>query len=111
MKLLLVLVLSCLVFAACDKDNEPNPDYLELIADIPSDTYSQADVFQNVAPEIYGAWEVIGSSGGLAGTGYEQDFDVLLIKPNDIFGVVRNDSLLTTGQIFLGTDTLENPLV
>ena len=86
----------CLVLViACSKT-----DFLPRFDAIPADNYFDADILSDHS-EIYGKWEVIGTSGGFAGTGYPIDFDELHIKPNAIFGIVRNDSLLTTGKIDL----------
>ena len=54
---------------------------------------------------LYGTWKVTGTSGGFAGQGYTPNFSHLVIKPYGIFGVVRNDSLISTGKITLKTQT------
>jgi len=44
---------------------------------------------------------VVRTSGGFVGSGYTKDFDYLILKKNGIFGIVRNDSLLTSGKLTL----------
>lgn len=86
------------IFFACKKDNTGG-QLIKLLDTVPARQYYYDDIFKNISPEIYGTWKVIGTSGGFAGNGYPPDFDYLLVKPNAVFGIVRNNSLLTTGKL------------
>jgi hypothetical protein len=59
------------------------------------------DIIPTQFTGIYGKWEVTGTSGGLNGTGLKKDFDYLILKKNGIFGIIRNDSLVTYGKLTL----------
>ena len=105
-KAFLLFALALAIFSCCKED--PALAYLKMLDHIPANTYNEQDVIANSGfPQMNGVWEVIGSSGGFTGAGYGADFDYLLIKPNAIFGIVRNDSLITTGQI----EVLDDPNV
>ncbi|MDP4228352.1 MAG: hypothetical protein Q8910_18525, partial [Bacteroidota bacterium] len=54
--------------------------------------------------DIYGDWRVTGTSGGFTGMGYRKDFDYLVLKPNGIFGIIRNDSLIAFGKMIVSQD-------
>ncbi len=95
---------------SCKKDNL-GQGLLDLLDNIPADKYYATDPLQDDAGQLYGVWEVTGTSGGITGGGYTQDFDYLLVKPNAIFGIVRNDSLLATGKVELQDSTATEPLV
>ena len=90
---LLLLLISC----------DDSIDYVDGFDMISADKYYPNDILID-HEEIYGKWKVIGTSGGFTGNGYPIDFDELHIKRNAIFGVVRNDSLLTSGKIELLND-------
>ena len=72
---------------------------------------SRTDPFAGKYSGINGIWEVVGTAGGIHGGGYPPDFELLLVKPNAIFGIVRNDSLLASGKIEIQSDTLSDLLV
>jgi hypothetical protein len=81
---------------------------------ITSDKYYSTDIIPDSAKDIYGTWKVLGTSGGFTGMGYKKDFDYLLLKPNAIFGIVRNDSLIGFGKLSLNPDNtfhINNSLV
>lgn len=97
----------CLLFfsallSCCRNDCETN--LLAPLDAIPETKYFGSDPFSDKHSDIYGAWKVVGTAGGIHGGGYAPDFDLLLVKPNAIFGIVRNDSLLTTGKIAVQND-------
>lgn len=97
-KSLLLTMLALAVFSCCKDD--PSVGYLKMIDDIPANKYYDHDVLADKGFEqLNGVWKVSSTSGGFTGAGYTPDFDYLLIKPNAVFGIVRNDSLITTGQI------------
>ena len=104
MKQFLFLCAALFFLTACDDDNQPDPPQTDLLAKLDfltADTYRSTDMLELFFPGFYGVWEVTGTGGGFAGTGYEQDFDVLLLKSNHIYGLVRNDSLVAYGQLQL----------
>jgi hypothetical protein len=68
------------------------------------DTYYLKDFVPERFSNIYGKWKVISLSGGFIRTGAKSDFDFLVFKKNGIFGIIRNDSLLTYGKITLLPD-------
>lgn len=94
----------------CQKE-ETSAGYLHLLDHISALQYYPEDPFANNYSYLNGVWEVIGTSGGFHGGGYPPDFDYLLIKPNAIFGIVRNDSLLAAGQIEFTVDPVYELLV
>lgn len=49
----------------------------------------------------YGNWKAVSTSGGFDGSGFTLDFDHLVLKPNGIFGVVQNDTLIAYGKTVL----------
>jgi len=105
MRYLIFSILSItILFTGCTKDTtNPNSvgDYRAQFDAIPIDRYYDNDILSENNLEISGTWKFESSSGGFHGGGYTPDFDLLLLKPNAIFGIVRNDSLLATGKIEL----------
>jgi hypothetical protein len=79
--------------------------YSILLDSVSTKKYYSKDLLSQQNSEIYGTWKVIGTSGGFIGTGYTPDFDYLVIKPNLIFGIIRNDSLITSGKIVIKSQT------
>ncbi|MEN0003898.1 MAG: hypothetical protein AAF798_07130 [Bacteroidota bacterium] len=96
----LILFISALflatAFLACEKD-DTSPSFPDEFDAIPTDRYSSTDPFAGV--DVYGTWEVASTFGGFAGQGYSPNFDLLLLKANGIFGLVRNDSLIANGEL------------
>ncbi len=74
---------------------------LKALDTIPATKYYPSDIIPEQPSDIYGVWKVVGTSGGFAGRGYTKDFDYLILKKNGIFGIARNDSLLTSGKLTL----------
>ena len=89
--------LTIIVFS-CTND-QVEPVLQAQLAYIPENQYYSTEVFKASNARIYGTWKVIGTSGGFHGGGYAPDFEYLLIRPYGIFGMVRNDSLITYGKI------------
>lgn len=85
-------------FSSCLKSNLQK-DYTVLLDSISSQKYYQYEELFAENLQLYGTWKVIGTSGGFSGQGYEADFDYLVVKPYLIFGIIRNDSLISTGKI------------
>jgi len=75
--------------------------YLKKMDLIPTTRYYSADIFADSTQRIYGVWKLTSTSGGFSGNGFNKDFDYLLLKPNAIFGVIRNDSLIGYGKLTL----------
>ena len=95
---------------SCDK-TQIEKNYASLMESISPDKYYTKDVLVHEFDKIYGTWKVIGTSGGFAANGYKADFDYLVLKPNLIFGIIRNDSLITSGKIEIKTQTDSELLV
>jgi hypothetical protein len=95
-----IIFLFCLDFTACQKD-KMNGDFALLMQNLPSQKYFSSDVLNGKNQGIYGTWKWNGTSGGFAGMGYQKDFDYLVLKPNGIFGVLRNDSLISYGKLLV----------
>lgn len=100
---LIALLLAALWSCKKTESNEIGPALDEFNA-IPTKQYHPTDVLQGKPFDLYGNWRVIGSSGGFHGSGYGTDFDYLLIKPNAMFGIVRDGELVTTGKIEVVND-------
>jgi hypothetical protein len=91
----IILLLMILFFVSCKTDEIA----LKALDAIPETKYYSSDIIPEQQSNIYGVWKVVRTSGGLAGSGYTKDFDYLILKKNGIFGIVRNDSLLTSGKL------------
>lgn len=102
------LVLCILFFLiACDKEEEEVLlTFEEQFNELSEDLYYDDEILSVQDRPLYSWWEIYHTSGGLAGTGYQKEFDILLLKPNGIFGFVRNDSLITIGKITAERDTM-----
>ncbi|MBK9335109.1 MAG: hypothetical protein IPM98_00420 [Lewinellaceae bacterium] len=107
-----LLALFLVALGSCKKNEqtEIGPALDEFNA-IPTNQYHASDVLQGQPFDIYGHWRVVGTSGGIHGGGYGTDFDYLLIKPNAMFGIVRNGELVTTGKIEVVNDPQFDMLV
>lgn len=101
-----LIVLSLAAFWSCKKDCPENVigPALDVFNAIPTNQYHPTDILQGKPFDLYGYWRVIGSTGGFHGGGYGTDFDYLLIKPNAMFGIVRDGELVTTGKIEVVND-------
>lgn len=95
---ILIFSVFAAAFASCKKMSVPvyDPAYFK---SLPAKLYSASDKLANQHPSVYGRWEVYATSGGFTGAGYPADFEYLLLKPNGIFGIIRNDSLVSFGKI------------
>ena len=108
MKWLYVSPLACIILIiSCRKEN----DTVKNFGSLPTDAYYPSEILDPQYTSAYGSWKVYGTSGGFGGWGYTQDFDKLLMKPNGIFGIVRNDSLLTYGKIVIKSQTAQELFV
>lgn len=95
-------IITGIVFLGSCATQEINLKKLDLI---PATRYYSNDIFYDSNQHIYGVWKLTSTSGGLSGSGFDKDFDYLLLKPNAIFGVVRNDSLIGYGKLTLLSDS------
>ena len=105
----ILIILSLFACLNCQK-NVVVKDYSALLDSISSQKYYSAEILNNNHIAINGTWKLIGTSGGFAGSGYSPDFNYLIIKPNGIFGVVRNGSLITMGKILIKSQS-DNELI
>ncbi len=99
-----ILIIVSLIVTACRTEIVS----LKPLADIQSTKYYSADIIPTQFQSVYGVWKVTGTSGGFSGSGYAKDFDYLLLKPNGIFGIMKNDSLIGYGKLTLLNG---NPLI
>ncbi len=105
-----VSVILLFTFSTCEKV-PGKMSYLNLLDTIPSNKYYSNKILNEKYLKLYGTWKVYSTSGGFTGTGYKPDFDYLVMKPNGIFGVVRNDTLITAGKIIIRDQTDDDLLV
>ena len=102
MKIILKILILSLLLTGCKTEEL----YLKKLDIIPANKYYSTDILPDSAKNIYGTWKVTSISGGFIGTGYKKDFDYLLLKPNAIFGIVRNDSLIGYGSLALSLEKI-----
>ena len=94
MKNLFLLFAVTFLMLTCKKDQQEPVSPWDSIS---TQKYYDTDLFTDLP--IYGKWEVINTSGGKTGAGYAQDFDYLLMKPNGIFGLLKDNDLIVSGKI------------
>ena len=94
---ILLFLLSVFVLTSC-KTEEVSLSKLDGVS---TTRYYSTDVIPELYNTVYGEWKVVGTSGGLSGIGFEKEFDYLILKKNAIFGIIRNDSLITYGKLTL----------
>jgi hypothetical protein len=98
---LIVGMIIILNIANCHKNEDDNNSVealIKLLDIVSTNQYYETDSLDILYHGINGVWKAIISEDGL-GIEYTPKFDYLLIKPNSIFGIVRNDTLLTYGKI------------
>lgn len=66
---------------------------------IPVNQYYSSDPIPDSLKSIYGKWKFLDYFGSIAGTSEKGDFDFLLLKNNGIYGITRNDSLISNGKL------------
>ncbi|MBN1819718.1 MAG: hypothetical protein JW833_03335 [Prolixibacteraceae bacterium] len=84
------------LFTACNEETIEIPQ--EFNALYPN-KYFDSEIFSGHDSIIYGRWKIFDISGGFHGSGYEINFDYLVIKKIGIYGYIRNDSLLEYGKM------------
>lgn len=77
---------------------------LKQLDGIQATKYYQTEIIPPAYQPMYGKWKYTGTSGGFINGVVKPDFDYLLLKPNAIFGIVRNDSLIAYGKLTLLPD-------
>lgn len=100
---IICLILILLSVSFCSKEKVYRTNFSEMDT-IRADKYFASDVLTDYRKNIYGDWRVTGTSGGFTGKGYRKDFDYLVLKPNGIFGIIRNDSLIAFGKMVISQD-------
>lgn len=81
-----------------DKDNKK---IFTSINEIFKNYYFNTDFMPAEYKICYGNWKAVSTSGGFDGSGFTLDFDHLALKPNGIFGVLQNDTLIAYGKMVL----------
>jgi hypothetical protein len=94
---IIIIVFLFFHFTGCKTEDSS----LNTLDGIQPTLFYTTDIIPNQYTGIYGTWEVTSTSGGLNGTGFKKDFDYLILKRNAIFGIIRNDSLITYGKLTL----------
>jgi hypothetical protein len=89
------IVLTGLV-TACSEDPIEIPQVLD---EVESTRYFNTEIFSEQNLKIYGTWKIFDISGGIHGSGYDPDFDYLVIKKVGIYGFVKDNNLLEYGKI------------
>lgn len=98
-----IFIIVASLLLSCNSDTLPTPEN-EAFNLLDPKLFYQEDPFATHA-QLYGSWKFVESYGGFMGTGYPLDFDDLLLKPNGIFGIQRNDSLITYGYLDVQPNT------
>lgn len=92
---LLVIFLS-----GCREDS-----HYQAIDDISTKEYYSSDIIPDSLQIIYGSWKLIASSGGFTGSGNGKEFDYLVFKKNGIFGVIKDETLISYGKLTVTKNT------
>jgi hypothetical protein len=102
----LILTVIMLMFSCKNKEQDEMFDPNSVLDSIPENKYYESDIFQNENTEIYGVWRNVSrTQEGINGpVSLSIDFDFLVVKPNAIFGIIRNEELITSGKIELVDD-------
>ena len=93
-----------LIISSCKNQKEVEVfDPMSMLDLISENTYYDNDIFQNGNNGIYGVWESIyNTQEGINGPiTLSSDFDYLIVKPNAIFGIIKNEELIATGKLEL----------
>jgi len=97
---IMIIVFSILLLKGCKTEDLQ----VKSLDGIQPTAFYTTDIIPGQFEGIYGTWKVTGTSGGFSGKGYTKDFDYLVFKRNGIFGIIRNDSLITYGKLTLLPD-------
>ncbi|MBI9035507.1 MAG: hypothetical protein JEZ03_13655 [Bacteroidales bacterium] len=96
-----IIIIFSILLIQCNKKEAPLPDpyictYFE---SLDSTFYYSNEIFSDQHLDIYGKWKLFKINGGWSGDGMDLNFDYLLTKPFGIYAIIRNDSVLTVGNI------------
>ena len=94
-------ILLILLLVSCNTDDL----MLNKLDIIPADKYYSTDILPDSAQKIYGLWKFTSTSGGFSGRGFAKFFDYLILKPNAIFGLIKNDTMIAYGKLTLLPNT------
>lgn len=94
----IVCLCNYLIAGNIGRDNEKT---FRSVNEIPRNHYFNADYMPADYKICYGSWKAVSTSGGFDGKGFSLDFDRLVMKPNGIFGILQNDSLIAYGKLVL----------
>jgi hypothetical protein len=70
-----------------------------VIDSVPKNRYYDIEIFKADDTLIYGKWMFVQSIGGIAGGEYKPTSDYFEAKKHGIYGVIKNDSLISYGKI------------
>jgi len=88
-----------LALLSCKVETVTTPSVLSAFDSIPKDKYYSSELFNKDTLFIYNRWDLFKTSGGITMNGCYPDYNYIKIKPYGIFGIFRNDSLLSSGKI------------
>jgi hypothetical protein len=94
-----IICLSSILFA--ENSTKDNEKAYTSVGEIPKNKYYITDYMPAEYKICYGNWKAVRTSGGFDGSGFALDFDHLVLKPNGIFGILQNDSLIAYGKMAL----------
>lgn len=100
------LILSIIIVCFCNFTFAQNKDRANgktsrQLYEFPKSYYFNTDFMPAEFKICYGNWKAVSTTGGFDGNGFSLDFDHLVLKPNGIFGITRNDSLIAYGKLVL----------
>lgn len=98
---LLITIACCCNYIFAGSTVRDNEKTYRSINEIPKNHYFNADYMPAEYKICYGNWKAVRTWGGFDGSGFTLDFDHLVLKPNGIFGILQNDSLIAYGKMVL----------
>ena len=105
-KLILTLILYTISAASCEKEN------LFLITDlVTKDRYYDNEIFNEENQNIYGKWEFLYYSGGIAGGTYEPTYDFLEIVRYGIYGIIEKNEVRELGKIIINKQESDETII
>ncbi len=69
-----------------------------------TDEPHESDHGSSDKPQFYGVWSLVSTSGGFTGKGYGNDFDLLLLKSDEVFEVYREGIPIQRGTFQITQD-------
>lgn len=95
----IMICLGALAFANSNAQND-GKKFMNVF-EIPKNQYYISDYMPAEYKLCYGNWKAVSTSGGFNGKGFTLDFDHIILKPNGIFAITQNDSLIAYGKMVL----------